>query len=148
MRDYIPPWEKIGISKGRYRELLNFCQQYDEWKWTADSMLGIRGVALDGQPHGSGVGDPVFAAVIKRNTLLAKVDIIERCALSVDSGVWFESLIENVCRRLAYEKIPQSKLPTSNRYAFFQARKKFFLLLNELRDEDLIMGIRQRETEG
>lgn len=131
MRNYIPCWEKIGISKERYLELLHFCRQYDQWKRDAASLVGIRGKALDGQPHGSGVGDPVFAAVEKRNAIIAKVHMVERCAMSVDGGIWFNALIENVCRAKPHGVIDQALMPTSNRGAFFHARKKFFLLLNE-----------------
>ena len=131
MRNYIPCWEKIGISKERYLELLHFCRQYDQWKRDAASLVGIRGKALDGQPHGSGVGDPVFAAVEKRNAIIAKVHMVERCAMSIDGGIWFNALIENVCRAKPHGVIDQALMPTSNRGAFFHARKKFFLLLNE-----------------
>lgn len=131
MRNYIPCWEKIGISKERYLELLHYCRQYDQWKRDAASLVGIRGKALDGQPHGSGVGDPVFAAVEKRNAIIAKVHMVERCAMSVDGGIWFNALIENVCRAKPHGVIDQALMPTSNRGAFFHARKKFFLLLNE-----------------
>ena len=131
MRNYIPCWEKIGISKERYLELLHFCRQYDQWKRDAASLVGIRGKALDGQPHGSGVGDPVFTAVEKRNAIIAKVHMVERCAMSIDGGIWFNALIENVCRAKPHGVIDQALMPTSNRGAFFHARKKFFLLLNE-----------------
>lgn len=134
MRMYVPAWEKLGISRARYRELVNFCAQYDEWHKAAASLLGIRGNAPDGQPHGSGVGDPVFAAVQKRNALMAKIEIVERCALGVDGGVWFNALIANCCRGIRHEHIDQTLMPTANRVAFFQARKKFFLLLNEARE--------------
>lgn len=141
MRNYIPTWEKLGISKERYIELLRFCHQYDEWKHAANSMLGVRGVAMDGQPHGTGVGDPVFAAVVKRTALMAKIDIVERCALSVDGGIWFNALIEHICRKKPHAAIDQAIMPTSNRAAFYQAKKKFFVLLNELRDENLTLTL-------
>ena len=135
MRNYVPAWEKIGISKERYLELLHFCRQYDQWRRDAASLVGIRGMAMDGQPHGSGVGDPVFAAVEKRNAILAKMETVERCALAVDGGIWFNALIENVCRAKPHGIIDQTILPTANRGAFFQARKKFFILLNEFRHD-------------
>lgn len=134
MRNYVPAWDKIGISKERYLELLHFARQYDQWRRDAASLIGIRGKALDGQPHGSGVGDPVFAAVEKRNTIMAKIEIVQRCALGVDGGIWFNALIENVCRAKPHAVIDQTILPTANRAAFFQARRKFFILLNEFRN--------------
>ena len=134
MRNYVPCWEKIGISKERYLELLHYCRQYDQWRRDAASLVGIRGMAMDGQPHGSGIGDPVFAAVERRNAIISKVQLVERCALAVDGGIWFNALVENVCRAKPYNMIDPVLMPTSNKSAFFQARKKFFLLINEARE--------------
>ena len=133
MRNYIPCWDKIGISKDRYMELLRFCRQYDEWKMRAASMIGIHGQQMDGQPHGSSVGDPVYAAVAKRSALLAKIEMVEDCAGTAGGGAWKKALIMNACRGVPHSKIPPEFMPTSFRSAFFAARKEFFLLLDERR---------------
>lgn len=133
MRNYVPCWDKIGISRDRYLELLRFCRQYDEWKLRADSMIGIHGQSLDGQPHGNGMGDPVAAAAERRYTLLGKMALVEECAAGVSGGQWATALIMNICRGIPYAKIPAVVLPSSYRAAFFHARKEFFVLLDEKR---------------
>ena len=71
---YQPCWKQIGISVERYRELLHFCRQYPEWKTEANSLLGIRAIKMDGQPHGNGVSDPVAMAAEKREKLMTKIE--------------------------------------------------------------------------
>lgn len=130
MRNYIPCWDKIGISKDRYLELLYFCRQYDRWKHEASAYLGIRGKALDGMPHGAGVGDPVAMAAERRMTITAKIDLVEQCALAVSDGQWMRALIDNVCRGKPYSMLSPICLPTSHREDFFKARREFFVLLD------------------
>lgn len=131
MRNYIPCWDKIGISKDRYLELLYFCRQYPQWIHQASSMLGIRGKALDGMPHGVGVGDPVALAAERRERLMSKVAVVDRAA-DVLGGGWHAALILNVCYAVPYSKIQRDIMPTSHRAAFFRARKEFFLALDKL----------------
>ena len=69
----MPCWKQIGISQDRYRELLHFCRQYPEWKTEANSLLGIRAIKMDGQPHGSGKSDPVAMAAEKRENRADRV---------------------------------------------------------------------------
>ena len=134
MRNYRPNWDAIGITKARFQELAGFCMQYPEWRVEADSLLGVQGGGLDGMPHGSTVGDPVSAAAARRARLLRKIRIIEECAQDVDDGRWYAALILNVCIRKRYEDLT-SILPTSNRNAFFRARREFFIKLNERKEE-------------
>ena len=134
-RNYVPCWDKIGISKERYLELLYFCRQYPQWKHEAASMLGIRGKGLDGMPHGTGVGDPVAAQAERRERLLRKIGIVDMCARSVCNGEWFAALICNVCEGKPYRMIDSILMPTSHNAVFFQARREFFVALNDAMDE-------------
>ena len=99
---YLPCWKQIGISQDRYRELLHFCRQYPEWKTEANSLLGIRAIKADGLPHGNGKSDPVAAAAERREKLIEKIAIVDECALAVDGGIWYASIIQNVCIGKAY----------------------------------------------
>lgn len=128
---YTPCWKQIGISRDRYMELLHFCRQYRDWKLEADSLLGIRAIKLDGQPHGSSVGDPVASAAQKRERLMRKVDIVDECARTVGGGAWHAAIVQNVCMGKSYMYIDQTIMPTSNKAEFFRHRREFFALLNE-----------------
>ena len=128
---YLPCWKQIGISQDRYRELLHFCRQYPEWKVEANSLLGIRAVRMDGQPHGTGKSDPVGAAAEKREKLIEKITIVDECARAVDGGAWYASIIQNVCIGKPYEQMDRALMPTSDKNAYFKKRREFFELLDK-----------------
>lgn len=130
MRHYIPNWEAIGIKKERYLELLHYCRQYPDWKTEAASLVGPRGVNLDGMPHGSGAGNPTASAAERRAGLLAKIQLVDDCAASVNNGRWYAAIIQNVCLNRPYSMLSITVLPNSNRNAFFSARKAFFVELD------------------
>lgn len=132
---YLPCWKQIGISKDRYRELLHFCRQYPEWKTEANSLLGIRAIKMDGQPHGSGKSDPVAMAAEKREKLIEKIGIVDTCARAVDDGAWYASIIQNVCIGRSYEQMDRALMPTSDRNAYFKKRREFFEILNKAKQD-------------
>ncbi len=122
--------DTIGLNKDRYLELLHFCRQYSEWKYEASNLIGIRGHGIDGMPGGSAVSDPVARAAEHRENVLKKIDLIDSCARQVKDGAWATALIQNICMGKSYDAIDKMILPTSNRGAFFSARKEFFQILN------------------
>lgn len=127
---YAPCWLLIGISRDRYFELLHYCRQYPEWKLEADSLLGIRAIKMDGQPHGTTVGDPVSSVAERRERLLEKMTVVEECAAAEADGGWASAIIQNVCIGKSYDQIDKTILPTSTRSEFFRKRRNFFAMLN------------------
>ena len=129
---YLPCWQQIGISKDRYQELLHYCRQYPEWKTEANSLLGIKAVKMDGQPHGSGKSDPVAMAAERRDRLLNKIQLVDDCAREIGGGEWYAAIIQNVCIGRPYEQMDRAPMPTSEKNAFFKIRRMFFNLLNKM----------------
>lgn len=129
---YLPCWQQIGISKDRYQELLHYCRQYPEWKAEANSLLGIKAVKMDGQPHGSGKSDPVAMAAERRDRLLNKIQLVDDCAREIGGGEWYAAIIQNVCIGRPYEQMDRALMPTSEKNAFFKIRRMFFDLLNKM----------------
>lgn len=127
---YTPCWKQIGISRDRYIELLHFCRQYPEWKREASSLLGIRAIRQDGQPHGNGKSDPVAASVERRERLMEKIAIVDSCAREIGGGEWYAAIIQNVCIGKAYTQMDRALMPTSDKNAFFRRRREFFETLN------------------
>ena len=132
MRTYVPgTWE---ISKDRYIELRAFCRQYPQWRVEANSMLGVSGASMDDTPHGTDPGDPTFRAVERREKLMEKIELVERCAVAIDRGAWFQALLLNVTIGTSWEKIRDlhpEMLKNNQRSAFFRARRMFFNLLDK-----------------
>ena len=128
---YLPCWKQIGISQDRYQELLHFCRQYPEWKAEANSLLGIRAIKADGQPHGTGKSDPVALAAERRDRLLTKIGIVDECARAISNGEWYASLIQNICIGRSYTQMDRALMPTSDKNTFFRRRREFFDMLDK-----------------
>lgn len=105
MRFY-PYWEKIGITQNRYYELLYFCRQYPEWKSQAD--------------HNG----------INSEDTIARIKLVDKCAISAGKGKWSEALIRIVCMAMPYSSLDDGSMSAADRNSFFDARREFFILLN------------------
>lgn len=106
-------------------------------------MLGVSGASMSDMPHGSDPGDPTGRAVERREILLAKINVVERCAAAIDKGAWYQSLILNACNRMSWEAIRDlypDLLKTSDRTKFFKARRMFFNLLDREQDKSILSG--------
>lgn len=140
--------DAYGIDKWAYDELRAFCRQYPDKKRKADALIGIQshdrteqatyrgqtvGVCMSG---GNGVGDPTALSAERRERYLADVAIIEDAARETAGGAWYRALVKNACYGIPYECINRAIMPTSNRNAFFAARREFFYRLYVKRYED------------
>lgn len=131
MREYRINLTHWGIDRNRYDELKARCRQYPDKKMELDSLLCVSSPSMTGMPHGSGVSDPVVRAVSKRERLLRFCEPIEYAASRAAGGEYSKALILNCCFGKGYEFLPPAVLPTSNRNAFFCARREFFWLLDK-----------------
>lgn len=131
MRTSHPDYERHGISRARYAELRAYCMQYPQWKQEASSLLGVGAQQYSPMPHGSGTSDPVECAAERREQLLAKIEHVESTAQAIDNGRWYRALLLNVCDGIGLDSIDPAVLPTSNRNAFFIARRAFYIALHE-----------------
>lgn len=119
--------EKYEISKYRYRELKNFCLQYDEKKQRLATLRGLGAVTYSNEPHGSGVSDPTATKAERAQQLARDIELIEQTAMEVDS-INYKSLIANVTSsNMPYEYLS----PHCGRQQFYSNRKKFFSILNK-----------------
>lgn len=147
-----------GITWEEYKELSYFCLQYDQKKRDAAALLTIRistpppalyhtragqelGVYL---PHGSGQpGDPTAAAAAKRDRVLRDIRMIEQAAklagVLKDGTSIYTALLRAVTTRGGVQAaLANPNLATPcNRNEFYDARRKFFWVLREMRNGDL-----------
>ena len=118
--------EKYEISKYRYRELKNFCLQYDEKKQRLAALRGLGAVTYSNEPHGSRISNPTAVKAERVQQLARDIELIEQTAIEVDS-VNYQSLLANVTTiNFSYEYTS----PTCGRRQFYQKRRIFFLLLH------------------
>lgn len=118
--------EKYEISKYRYRELKNFCLQYDEKKQRLAALRGLGAVTYSNEPHGSGISNPTAAKAERAQQLARDIDLIEQTVMEVDS-VNYHSLLANVTStNMPYEYLG----PTCSRGQFYKTRARFFFLLD------------------
>lgn len=128
--------DQYGIDKWEYQELRALCRQYDRKRLELESLLSISSPQMGGTPRGGGTGKPVERAALRRQKLLEDVRIIEESARETAGGKWRAALIESCCRGVGYDHLQPSLLPSSNRSAFFKARREFFYRLRTLRNAD------------
>lgn len=118
--------KSVNISRWRYTELRAFCRQYDEKKRKAAKLLSVASPRTGGVPGHGGVSDPVYAAVRRRERLLADCEKIEQAAIMADS-VGYKAILKNVTQGVRYEETCYYGC----RSDFFRARRRFFALLDE-----------------
>ena len=133
MRNYQPHYARYGLSAARYNELRHFCLQYPLWRAEAQSLLGVGAQRYSSMPHGTGVSDPVARAAERREKLNDKILMVENVARTIEGGKWYAALIQNCCMGKGLSYIDPAVLPTSNRNAFYVARRMFFLILDEVK---------------
>ena len=115
-----------GIDKWRYLELRAFCRQYERKRHQAMQLLGVSSREMDGLP-GGGAGDPVYAAVRRRERLLADLEAVGQAARDADP-VGYEALLKNVTQGIRYEETGYYGC----RSDFFRARRRFFAALDQI----------------
>lgn len=114
------------ISPYKYRELKNFCLQYEEKK--AEINYSIPPISSDGQPHATDISDPTYKKAERNARLKADIDLIEQTA--IEASPWlYPYILKNVTCDTAF---PYLDAPTSSN-TFYKARRKFFKLLAEKR---------------
>lgn len=114
---------KYGISTERYRQLHYFCRQYPEWK--SKTNYGLSAVVNDGMPHGNNISNPTQAQAFRNEKWVSNINLVEETAREADETIW-RNLIDSVCYGTTYE---QMQVP-SGRRQFYEARRKFFYILD------------------
>lgn len=117
--------DAYDISKFRYRELLNFCLQYEEKKNRIKEFCEISAITYTGMPKGNKIADPTAEKANMLIGLKADVELIEQTAIEADAEVYTQ-LLDNITKGISYWHLD---VPYS-RASFYRRRKKFFYLLS------------------
>lgn len=117
--------EEFDISKFRYRELLNFCMQYEEKKKKVKEFCQISAVKYSGMPKGNKIADPTAEKADMLLQLKEDIELIEQTAIEADGEI-YKQLLDNITKGISYLHLD---IPYS-RASFYRKRKKFFFLLS------------------
>ncbi len=121
--------EDFEISRAGYRELRNFCLQYDEKLARLNDAYSLKSPNLSGMPHGSGISDPTARAAELCEKYKEDIDLIEKTAKEVDL-----ELAPFILKNVTSEKCPPWVLKTrygmeAGERQFNQKRRQFYYLL-------------------
>lgn len=125
-------YEKHGISKRLYQELMWFARGYDEYKaadrrWRSGEYDRIATGNVAGREH----PDPTANEAIRRTSSpwAWKIAAIEQAAVIAAPG-YCRELLKNVTGDMTWEVIQ----PPCGRAQFYAARREFFCALNNIRE--------------
>lgn len=135
MRRYVLHMERYGIGPERMRELAAVCRQYPS---LLRALNDVRQGVKDGPEKGGGPGrihgDPTASRAARAADSWARrrVRIIERAAEAAGGRGLSKALLRNVTRGLSWERLG----PPCGRRQFYEARRRFFLELDERLKEE------------
>ena len=116
-------------NKARQEELVRICWQYADMRAEL-SALATSAPELDGMPRGTSIGDPVYAAAVRREKLAERVMAIERCARIAGGDCSQGLLIGVTTRGSSYNWLRLSGHIYCGKNQYYDMRSKFFYLLN------------------
>lgn len=122
--------EKYNISKYRYRELYNFCLQYDERRRQIEELQHQSPSPSDGMPKGSGISNPTALVGTRIATLSAENKIIEQSAREASPELCYW-LLEAAKYDLKFDFLHLREGMPCGKNEFQKLRRKFYYILDQ-----------------
>ena len=135
VRAEISEKNKYHIDKHRHYELKHFCLQYPKWKreYSLCSSVGPKITNFQQFISGNTLSDPTAKSAVNRYFYLERIKMIELAAKQAGEDLG-EYILKAVTEGLSYTYLRNTlKIPCS-RDAYYERYRKFFWLLNRLRD--------------
>jgi len=124
--------EEFDISQRRYRELFYFCLQYEEMKERLDDLYSLKSRQIHEKIQNNSILDLTQYKAIDAHKISKSLELIEQSALEADGDI-YNYLLMNITNQLPYTYLRYSlDMPCGEKY-FYNARKKFFLILDKKR---------------
>lgn len=113
------------ISRQRYKELKAICQQYPEYKFKADKLLGLQGRELSDMPRGNELSNPTERQAERREYYLQRMNIIESSIMDAceHDEKLYKAIFQNLVHNTGYEKIRKKTRYLSEKDFYFKRRK-------------------------
>ena len=137
IRPELSPKNEYFIDKHRYYELKHFCLQYNEWKKayyaidgfaTASSITSVGTVRSDDT-----ISDVTAKCAIAKEFYMRRIQMIENAAKAVDV-VLYKYIIKAVTEELSFTYLKTTMGIPCGRSTYYKLYRKFFWLLNDIRD--------------
>lgn len=117
--------DQYGISKHRYRELMNFVLQYNEFKAEKAACYSLDNRPMDGTPHGSGTSDPTAQKAERAYKLSKNIELIEQTAIEA-AGAYHMYILRAVTEGLLWADFENPYCKAD----FYDTRRRFFYILS------------------
>lgn len=125
---------KWTIGKHEFYTAYHYALQYQEWKDRLRTLTdSVGAIVSDGQPRGTGTGNPTEALAIQRAELEDKIAVIEEVAheATEDCDWLFKYLIRAVTdENVTYTYLRQVMGIPCGRDVYYNHRWKFYYLLS------------------
>lgn len=92
--------QKYRLSKEEYQETIWYIRRYPEFKERYNDML-LASKSSDGQPRGSGIGDPTATLAIKTAAVHSRMKPIENSLTKIPEE-YRNAILENIINRKPY----------------------------------------------
>ena len=124
---------KYWIDKHRHYELKHFCLQYPDWKREYYSSPNIPLSITDDISRGNIHSDPTFKEVMRKETYLERIRLIERVAKEADEDL-YNYILKAVTEGLSYTYLKSKLDIPCSKDLYYDRYRRFFWLLDEERD--------------
>ena len=123
------------IDRERYYELQHFCRPYPIWKKAYHSLDGLsrRPADLELFSKPTQTSDPTVRCAEAREFYLHRMEMVEQCAREADPEL-YRYIMSYVTKGDAYSVLKMRDHIPCCKDVFYEAARKFFWLLNKVRD--------------
>lgn len=123
------------IERERYYELKHFCRQYPIWKKAYNALDGLsrRPADLELFRRPGQASDPTFRCVETRERYLKWMSMIENCAREAAPEL-YEYIMSYVTKGDSYGVLKMRDHIPCCKDVFYETARKFYWLLNKVRD--------------
>lgn len=122
-----------NLSKHEFYAAYHYALQYSEWKDRCDSLIGLRAVSIDGQPHGGKIGNPTEQQGLSIYEWQSKMKVIEDTVREAAPDIyqWMLKAVTHEGVTFAYLSTVM-EIPCGKKYYYSRRRKFYYLLAQKL----------------
>lgn len=121
-----------SLPADRFYELQHYCYQYDTWVDEYRTGTAPAAARIDGEPHGSGDGNPTARLGSRKAELKSKIELVEKTVVEAAGPVIAPFLLIGVTKKhIGYKYLRNTKkIPCGKNY-YYKSYRKFFWLLDQ-----------------